>query len=352
LLVYWALNLPFLAEEIAFFARQYPALRSVTLRVLEPLGAPEEPVAPTGGGELVPKPNAEPPHSDSEHQKDTEKEQGKEPVGIALENVTVRAAGHTILEDVTLRIAAGEHVAIVGPSGAGKSSLVGLLLGWHRPARGELLVNGSPLDARWLERLRRNTAWVDPAVQLWNRSLLDNLCYGANGEATSWVSWVLQQADLLRVLQKLPDGLQTRLGEGGGLVSGGEGQRVRFGRGLLRDATRLVILDEPFRGLDREQRRALMERARAHWRGVTLLCITHDVGETLGFGRVLVLENGRVAEDGVPAALAQNSSSRYATLLAAERAVREQLWAGECWRRQWLEGGRLVERPLEKEPVP
>jgi len=87
-----------------------------------------------------------------------------------------------------------------------------------------------------------------------------------------------------------------------------------------------------------------MERARAHWQGVTLLCITHDVGETLPFSRVLVIEEGRLVEDGTPSALARNPGSRYAALLAAEQVVREQLWSGAMWRRQWLEGGRLVDR--------
>ena len=91
----------------------------------------------------------------------------------------MRAAGHTILEAIDLAIEAGTHVAIVGPSGAGKSSFVGLLLGWHRPASGRILIDGEPLDGLRLERLRRETAWVDPAVQLWNRSLLENLRYGA-----------------------------------------------------------------------------------------------------------------------------------------------------------------------------
>ncbi len=335
LLVYWALNLPFLAEQLALLVRQYPAQRSVTLRLLEPLGAPEEPgQAPLRGNNgsaesIVPAKGQTEMHSG--------------PASITLSGVSVRAAGHSILGDISARIGPGEHVAIVGPSGAGKSTLVGLLLGWHRAASGELRVDGLPLDNRRLEQLRRHTTWVDPAVQLWNSSLLENLCYGTEDQGASRISWVLHQADLLGVLQNLPDGLQTRLGEGGGLVSGGEGQRVRFARGLLRDETRLVILDEPFRGLDRDRRREMLERARAHWRNVTLLCITHDVGETLPFGRVLVVERGRLVEDDAPAVLAAKPGSRYAALLEAENQVRRQLWTGADWRRQRLEGGRLVE---------
>src|SRR6185503_12153807 len=97
------------------------------------------------------------------------------PVAIRMDGVTVKAGGHTILDGVDLEIAAGSHVAVVGPSGAGKSSLVGLLLGWHAPSSGRVTIDGEPLDARRLERLREETAWVDPSVQLWNRSLFDNL---------------------------------------------------------------------------------------------------------------------------------------------------------------------------------
>jgi len=154
---------------------------------------------------------------------------------------------------------------------------------------------------------------------------------------------VLEVADLRDLLEKLPDGLQTWLGEGSALVSGGEGQRVRLGRGLLRRGVRLVILDEPFRGFDRERRRELLARARQWWRTATLLCITHDVGETRGFARVLVVEAGQIVEDGVPADLAARPSSRYRALLEAEREVREGLWSSGVWRRLRLEGGRLVE---------
>jgi ABC-type transport system involved in cytochrome bd biosynthesis fused ATPase/permease subunit len=330
LLIYWALNLPVLGQEVALMARQYPAHRNVTLRLLEPLGAPEETNVQASdlaaASHAVGSPAAAPPG-----------------VAIALEGVSVRAAGHTILDKIDLGVEAGAHVAIVGPSGAGKSSLVGILLGWHRPATGRVFIDGEPLDSEYLERLRRDTAWVDPTVQLWNRAILDNLRYGATAAAFSALDQVLDAADLLDLLEKLPDGLQTRLGEGGALVSGGEGQRVRLGRGLLRPGARLVILDEPFRGLDRECRRELLACARRWWQGATLLCITHDVGETRGFDRVLVVEGGKIVEDGVPADLAGRPESRYRAMLEAEREVRQGLWSSDVWRRLRLEGGHLVE---------
>jgi ATP-binding cassette subfamily B protein len=262
--------------------------------------------------------------------------------------VTVLAAGHTILTDVNLTLTPGEHVAIVGPSGAGKSSLVGLLLGWYRPASGRVLVEGRALDDQHLAWVRQVTAWVDPAIQLWNRALLDNLCYGVADASASRVALALAQADLRGVLDHLPDGLQTPLGEGGGLVSGGEGQRVRFGRALARRGVRLVILDEPFRGLDRAQRRTMLQRARQVWRSATVLCITHDVGVTQAFDRVLVVEGGQIIEDDTPTALAACPTTRYRALLDAEATVHAELWDNDLWRRLRLVEGRVHEEERQQ----
>ena len=144
------------------------------------------------------------------------------------------------------------------------------------------------------------------------------------------------------MLERLPDGLQTVLGEGGGLVSGGEGQRVRLGRSIMRPDIRLVLLDEAFRGLDRPQRQGLLAKAREHWADATMIFISHDVAETQAFDRVVVLEQGRIVEDAPPAQLLAQAS-RYRALLEAEKSVREDLWANAQWRRLWLEDGELKE---------
>ncbi len=326
LLVYWLLNLPALGRELNAIALEAPAQRNTTLRLLEPLGAP---VAPDAKRSL-------PPPDRGDGAPGARSARG---VAIEMASVTVCMAGHTVLEDVDLSIGRGEHVAIVGPSGAGKSTLAGVLLGWYTPSTGSVAVDGAPLEGAHIESLRQRTAWVDPAAQLWNRSLLDNLTYGAPGGEEALHEEALSQADLLGILEGLPNGLQTVLGEGGGLVSGGEGQRLRFGRALYRRRAQLVILDEPFRGLDRERRRALLARARAHWKEATLLCITHDVRETLPFSRVMVVEDKRVVEDGAPDALSR-PGTRYRALLDAEDAARKLLWGGEGWKRVRLERGR------------
>ena len=129
-----------------------------------------------------------------------------------------------------------------------------------------------------------------------------------------------------------PNGLDTPLGEGGGLVSGGEGQRVRLGRALLRPGVRLVILDEPFRGLDFEQRHKLLARAREVWRDATLLSISHDIAEALTFQRVLVMEDGRIVEDGDPRELARNPDPASTPCSKPKMPSAEELWNGAEWR--------------------
>jgi ATP-binding cassette subfamily B protein len=261
-----------------------------------------------------------------------------------MSGVTVEAAGNKVLADVDLAISSGEHIAIVGASGAGKSSLVGLLLGWYRPSEGTLEVDSRPLVGHWLNELRRDTAWVDPAVTLWNRSFLDNLRYGATHEADLPLAEILTKARLREVLEHLPDGLATELGEGGGMVSGGEGQRTRVGRALARKDARLIILDEPFRGLDLTTRRQLVAMVRAWWRDATLLWVTHDIAETESFPRVLVIDGGRIVEDGDPAELGQRVGSRYAELVRGDRELHTLEWSGARWRRIWLDGGKIREQ--------
>lgn len=321
LIIYWSLNLPILGQTVAQAAQQYPAYRNIVQRLVEPLTAPEEIISSDISLEL-------------------NREESKS-LGISFQNVSVKAAGHIILEGINLEIKAGSHVAIIGPSGAGKSSLVGLLLGWHRPASGRVLIDGEILDGDLLQTLRRETVWIDPTVQIWNRSLLDNLRYGTHEPAGLPLSKIVELSQLGSALKKFPEGLQTKMGESGALVSGGEGQRVRLGRGMFRSRARLAILDEPFRGLDRKQRQELLSNSRQLWRQETLICVTHDVGETQSFERVIVIEQGEIVEDGAPCDLRKQPGSRYGAMLEAEAALQEEWWRSPFWRRLKLKNGEL-----------
>jgi ATP-binding cassette subfamily B protein len=315
LLAYWALNLPVLGLQLVRLLSRYPEPRNVYLRIAEPLRAPEEmEVAPSNGV--------------------TRRVPSKAGMAIHLKEVSVRAAGHRLLEEIDLEIAPGSHVAVVGASGAGKTTLFGLLLGLHFPERGRVEIDGSVLTGERLSEVRAQTAWVDPAVQLWNRSLEENLRYGNE-----------DGGDLLEALSILPPlflPLEAKLGEAGALVSGGEGQRVRFGRALLRKDVRLALLDEPFRGLDRKTRKDLLRRARMRWRESTVLAVTHDVSECEEFDRVLVLDKGRLVEDGAPGDLLRGEGSRLKRLFEVESELR-RLWSDGSWRSFRLENGRLVD---------
>ncbi len=327
-LLYLSMQMPRHGETLVVVAQQYPLIRNIIMRLLEPLAAPQE--STSWYADAVPAaaatPEPEPPDPNG--------------VALAFEGVCVKAGGRTLLEDVTLRIAAAEHVAVIGPSGAGKSTLAGLVLGWRPPTNGQVRADGRLLHRETLTALRQTTAWVDPQVHLWNSSMLENLTYGLDefdrGERVVAASGM---AGLHEVLERF-ETPETPLGESGRLVSGGEGQRVRLGRGLARPRPRLAILDEPFRGLDRTARHELTLRARSHWAKATLLLISHDISDTLLFDRVVVLEDGRIVEDGPPRALAARAS-RYRQLLEADRHAQAMLRDRPDWRRLSLRQGRL-----------
>ena len=270
-------------------------------------------------------------------------------MGSSNDFIYIYGAKENNLNNISFSIPKNKITCVSGVSGSGKSSLVGLLLGWHQPSTGEVLVDGMRVGGAFLDGLRARTAWVDPEVYLWNRSLLDNLLYGTLDGAVDGLRDAIEAADIRAVLQTLPAGYRSTLGEGGALLSGGEGQRVRFARALLRLDPALAILDEPFRGLDRGRRQALLARARARWSNATLLCITHDVAEATCFDEVIVMDGGAIAERGDPGVLLATPGSRFAELAAVERDVHRALWHG-AFRRMRLDDGRLVEL-VDEEPA-
>lgn len=326
LIVYWAMSLPTAGMELAGIIQQYPDVRSVTLRLLEPLGAPAEEALPS---EAAPGAAT-----------DTSEPQG--PADIILLGATVVMAGRPVLQSLTLDLPAGLHVAVVGTSGAGKSTLISTLLGMHRVSEGQVLLDGVPVTQADLVRLRPRVAWVDPDVSLWNRSLFDNLHSGHPDAGAAAISRAVSLADLSQVMARLPQGMATRLGEGGRLLSGGEGQRTRIGRAVLQPPPRLVLLDEPLRGLERAQRMELLGRLRSHFAGTTLLYVSHDISSTLSFPKVVVVEDGQVVEAAPPSVLKAKPDSRYAAMLREEQLLRRDLWASSDWQYLEVRDGQIV----------
>jgi len=323
LLVYWSLSIPLLGQSLAGAVQEYPALRNSCLRVTEPLQGPKRPEGAAGDGMYD--------------------GQGVTGVSIELRDVAVRVAEETILSDISLMIEAGSHVGVVGASGAGKSTLMSVLLGWQG-CGGAVLIDGVRLSPDNLDSLRSVTAWVDPGVTLWNRSLFGNLAYGNEGAVESLAD-ALNDASLSDVVGRLPEGIRSPVGENGAALSGGEGQRIRIGRAFLRQDVRLALLDEPLRGLDRSMRRNVFERVRRRFATSTMLFCSHDISLTMGLDRVLVIDDGRVIEDGAPADLLERSESRYSQLLRAQTEG-----AGEGWTRWQINEGRVEVTTAQDRP--
>ncbi len=323
---YWLLRLPFMVKHLSSLLLQIPDYRLVLSLFVELLQATEVEdlsVKTQAGGSAL-----------------STQENTTTGVAIDLIDVALNVSGHSVLQPINVTIAAGEHIAIVGESGAGKSSLCELLLGWHSPSSGELLVDGKALDAQALHQLRAQTAWVDANVQLWDRSLLDNINYD-HGKGK------LSESGLGKVLAGLAQGLQTPLCEEGKRLSGGEGQRVRIARALGVESARLVILDEPCRGLDRVAREQLLQQLRSQHAAATLICITHDISEAIKFPRVLVMSGGQLIEQGTPQELLANINSALSHLRECEQQVLNALLHEQGWQSLRMQNGHLHYGGLE-----
>lgn len=207
-----------------------------------------------------------------------------------------------VLDGVSFEVGAGEHLALVGRSGAGKSTLLAMLLGFASPTSGRLLVDGDLLSAEgrsaWLERV----SWLPQRPTIFHGTLAENIALGRPDVSRKEVERAAERAHVDEFVERLPQGYETRLGERGQGLSGGQIQRVALARLFLREAD-LVLLDEPTAHLDAESdtlvRSSIAELAEER----TLLLVTHRVRSVTAFDRVLVLSAGRIAEEGRPAAL-------------------------------------------------
>lgn len=320
LIAFWSFRVPPIITRLIQFVQRYPLMRNAVDRLLEVT-------------------QYETTDTDEGARTGTTDSSG---VAIQMRDVSLVLGGHTVLESIDVDIPAGQHLAVVGASGSGKSTIVSLLLGLHAPTEGEVLVDGVPLDPKSCQKLRAEIMWIDPATQLWNRSLGENLEYASRGYTRRPALDVLESSDVLGVLASVEKGLDTPLGAEGALVSGGEGQRIRIGRALFRSGTRLALLDEPFRGLDRTTRHRILQAVRRAAIRSTLIFVSHDISHALGFDRVLVIDGGKIIEDGSPQELATQESS-FARMLNAEKELLHSAWSGRQWRRIRVEKGGVHE---------
>ena len=204
-----------------------------------------------------------------------------------------------VLRDVSFSLAAGETAAIVGPSGAGKTTLLLLLPRFFDAARGRVMVGG--LDVRqWdLTDLRRQIAVVLQEPIILPATVAENIGYGKAGASAEEVAAAARAANALGFIEKLPEKFQTRIGEGAARLSAGERQRINLARAFLKEAP-IILLDEPTSALDAESEALIAESLRALLRGRSALMVAHRPATIAGCHRVLVVEAGRLSENGTP----------------------------------------------------
>lgn len=223
--------------------------------------------------------------------------------------------GRTALAGADFRIAPGERVALVGPSGSGKSTTINLLLGFLRPQSGRLLVDGEELaqmaQADWLRRL----AWVPQHPRLFHGTVLENIRLGRPEADMAAVQKAARLAHAEEFIERLPLGYDTRVGEGGQGLSGGQIQRLALARAFLKDAP-LVVLDEPTASLDLGSEALVQAAIERLAEGRTLLVVAHRLATVRGADRIVVLDQGRVAESGNHAELLA-AGGLYARLASA-----------------------------------
>ena len=236
---------------------------------------------------------------------------------IELQDVTLRyrADAEPALAGLSLQVRRGETVALVGPSGAGKSTLVNLLPRFIEPSSGQLTLDGHALRDWDMQALRRQFALVSQDVVLFNDTLAANVALGAEIDEAR-VRDALRAANLLDFAGTLPQGLQTVLGHNGSQLSGGQRQRVAIARAVYKDAP-ILILDEATSALDAESERAVQDALERLMKDRTTLVIAHRLATIEHADRVLVLEAGRLVEQGSHTQLLQ-AGGLYARLHAMQ----------------------------------
>ena len=217
---------------------------------------------------------------------------------IAFQNVHFGYHGDApILDGVTLDIPAGSKVALVGPSGAGKTTIFNLLLRFYEPDRGRIAIDGQDIHGVTLESLRAAIGVVTQEATLFDESVADNIALGRPGASRAEIEQAAKDAAAHDFIREMPQGYQTRVGEGGLKLSGGQRQRIAIARAMLRNAP-ILLLDEATSALDAESERQVQDALARLTVGRTTIVIAHRLSTVRDADQIFVLDRGRVVESG------------------------------------------------------
>lgn len=220
-------------------------------------------------------------------------------INLVFNQVTLAYDEHgaNALKNISFNINSGERIALVGPSGAGKSSIFSLLMGFIRPTNGEIKISGIPLNQLSLSKWREKVAYVSQHPYLFSGTIAENIRLARPGATDRDIEVAAIQAAAHDFIVKLPQGYQTRVGEGGARLSGGQAQRIAIARAFLKN-TSLLLLDEATEGLDAESEQVIEASLSELMEGRTVLMIAHRLHTVYQADRILVMDQGSIAEIG------------------------------------------------------
>jgi subfamily B ATP-binding cassette protein MsbA len=228
-------------------------------------------------------------------------------------HLTYAGSSTPALRGISLHCPRGSITALVGRSGSGKSSLASLIPRFYEPTSGEVLLDGHPLGEYTLRSLRAQIAWVGQDVVLFDDTIAHNIAYGAlAGADEARIVAVAEAANAMEFIRELPHGIHSRVGEGGALLSGGQRQRIAVARALLKNAP-ILVLDEATSALDTESERLIQDALSRLMKNRTTLVIAHRLSTVEHADQIVVLDAGRIVEQGTHAGLLARGG-RYASL--------------------------------------
>jgi ATP-binding cassette subfamily B protein len=218
-----------------------------------------------------------------------------------------------VLENINLKIKAGEKVALIGPSGAGKTTFVRLLLRLYSATSGKILIDGQEISEVTQESLRRNISMVPQDPILFHRTLAENIAYGKRGATENEIKKAAILAHCDEFIKNLPYGLETYVGERGIKLSGGERQRVAIARAILKNAP-ILVLDEATSSLDSNSEMLIQDALNNLMKNKTTIVIAHRLSTIQKMDRIIVIDGGKIIEQGSHLELLKNENSLYKKL--------------------------------------